>query len=537
MFKDRSRPIAPDEVSKLSTEKEALEAQSHDSLFISGLDAARKNASLSGSFVEFMRDHEIRLQFSSLSEEGPWAADATCNPTNAYKVRGALVSAELARQEGQTTLVTASAGNHGAGLAYAAQQLGMRAVIYVPRNAPQVKVDTIRSFGAEVRLVGDSFDTCLLEARKDALVVKEEAKFVHPFDDSAVVAGQGTIGFELLEHLEKQVLTRRPEKVRVVLPIGGGGLAAGVLSVLKTRWPREFPPLEVVGVVDESSPASLLAMLRGRPVRALTDTIADGTKVEMVGGNFLAVAHLLDGLVLLPHDELVDAMRWYEQRTGVRLEGAGALALGGEEVISRYNLLNDPASVVKVALISGKNIDPDRFQDEVTADARMNAKEKRRQGFDVVIPERPGQLLRFLEVVKDYNIASLTYVRQVGSKTGHLRVEFEVAHDRRHALKEVITSVFLGSKKLVAGHQILHVGVGLGTEAGTEKLIRLDDAPGSFLRCIRELTEREALGQVDFLFYRKPAKRGSHAQVVMGQASPALEVPVPEGEVRRPRFH
>jgi len=512
-------------------------AHPHDTLFVADLDRARRNAGLSESFIEFMRSHDIQLRFSALSEDGDYTADATCNPTNAYKVRGALVSAELAKQDGQTTLVTASAGNHGAGLAYAARQLGMRAVIYVPQNAPQVKVDTIRSFGAEVRLIGDSFDACLREARKDELVARGDAKFVHPFDDEAVVAGQGTIGFELLEHLEKQVLTHRPEKVRVVLPIGGGGLAAGVLSVLKTRWPKEFPPLEVVGVVDESSPASLLAMLRGRPVRALTDTIADGTKVEMVGKNFLAVAHLLDGLVLLPHDELVEAMRRHERKTGVRLEGAGALALGGEEVISRYNLLSDPSTVVKVALLSGKNIDPQRFEDEVTADARMNTKETRRQGFDVVIPEKPGQLLKFLEVVKDYNIASLTYVRRVGSETGHLRVEFEVAHDRRHALKEVVTSVFPGSKKLLAGQQILHVGGGLGTEAGTEKLIRLDDAPGSFLRCIRELTEREALGQVDFLFYRKPAKRGAHAQVVMGQASPVLEVPVAEDEIRRPRLH
>jgi threonine dehydratase len=412
----------------------------------------------------------------------------------------------------------------------------MRAVIYVPRNAPQVKIETIRSFGATVRLVGDSFDECLAEARKDALVKIGAAKFVHPFDDEAVVAGQGTIGFELLKHLEEQIRTLRPEKVRVVLPIGGGGLAAGVVSVLKTRWRKSSPPLEVIGVVDESSPASLLAMLRGRPVRALTDTIADGTKVEMVGKNFLAVSHLLDGLILLPHDELIGAMRRYEHKTRVRLEGAGALALGGEEVIRRYNLLNDPAMVVSVPLLSGRNIDPQRFDDEISADARMDTKEKGRQGFDVVIPERPGQLLRFLEAVKEYNIASLTYARQVGSDTGHLRVEFEVAHGQRHGLSEVIKSVFPGSEKLAQGQQMLYLCGGRGTEAGTETLIRLDDAPGSFLSCIREQTERGLLGQVDFLFYRKPSKEGAHAQVVMGEASPALESLIGT-EVCRPQLH
>lgn len=501
------------------------------------LQRARRNASLSEVFVDFVRSHHIELHFSSPAEDGICVADATRNPTNAYKVRGALVSAELARQDGQRTLVTASAGNHGAGLAYAARQLGMRAVIYVPSNAPQVKVQTIRSFGAEVRLVGDSFDECLQEARKDSQIAAGEAKFVHPFDDEAVVAGQGTIGFELLEHLEAQVISQRPEKVRVVLPIGGGGLAAGVLSVLKSRWPSEFPPLEVVGVVDESSPASLLAMLRGRPVRALTDTIADGTKVELVGKNFLAVSHLLDGLVLLPHDELIAAMRAHEATTGVRLEGAGALALGGEAVIARHNLLQDPSSVLSVALLSGKNIDPQRFEAEVSADARMNTREKHRQGFDVQIPEKPGQLLKFLEAVKEYNIASLTYVRRVGTHVGNLRVEFEVAHVRRHALHEAIRSIFPGSEKLRPGQHMLYMGGTRGTEAGTETLIRLDDTPGAFLKCIRELTEQGTLGQVDFLFYRKPARRGSHAQVVMGQAADALELPVNEGDVRPLKFN
>ncbi|MEY4668020.1 MAG: hypothetical protein RL518_719 [Pseudomonadota bacterium] len=498
------------------------------------LDQARRNTTLSELYVDFMKLHDIRLEFSPLSEEGVCTADATCNPTNAYKVRGALVSADLAKKDGQTTLVTASAGNHGAGLAYAARQLGMRALIYVPKNAPQVKVETIRSFGAEVRLVGDSFDACLQEARRDKLVASGAATFVHPFDDRAVVAGQGTIGFELFKHLKSKGLARQAEKVRVVLPIGGGGLAAGVVSVLKTVWPKEFPPLEVVGVVDESSPASLLAMLRGRPVRALTDTIADGTKVEVVGRNFLAVAHLLDGLILLPHDELVGAMRRHEQKTGIRLEGAGALALGGEEVIRRYNLLHDPSSVVSVTLLTGKNIDCERFEAEVTAGVRMDTAKNDRQGFDVTIPEQPGQLLKFLEVVKEYNIAGLTYMRRVGAETGRLRVEFEVAHESRLGLQEAIQGAFSDSSELLRGQQILHVGGGQGTEAGTEKLIRLDDAPGSFLKCVRELHERNDLGQVDFLFYRKPAKKGAHAQVVMGQASPLLEQ---ERDVHRPLLH
>jgi len=505
-----------------SLHRQAARPQSGGYCDASDVIQARQNAERSKRFVDLMDQQGIKLTFSLLREDGVIKADATHNPTNAYKVRGALVSAELAKLEGQTTLVTASAGNHGAGLAYAARELGLKAVIYVPNNAPEVKVNTIRSFGAEVRLVGNSFDECLQEALKDPSVKAGSAKFVHPFDDEAVVAGQGTIGFELLEHLQAQVFQRHVDKVRVVLPIGGGGLAAGVVSVLKTHWPKSAPPLEVVGVIDESSPASLLAMLRGRPVRALTDTIADGTKVELVGANFLKVAHLLDGLVMLPHDELVQAMRTHEQESGCRLEGAGALALGGEAVLRRLNLLNDPASTVSVVLLTGRNIDDQRFEMEVSAAARMDTKFTRRLGLDVVIPEEPGQLLRFLEAVQDYDIASLTYVQTVNSCEGLLRVEFEVNHEQRYALKHTITDQFPGSRKLNPSKYLLYRGGTHATEAGSESLIPLEDRAGSFLKCIRELTERGALGSVDFLFYRKPAKQGAVAQVVMGEAAPCI---------------
>lgn len=484
---------------------------------------ALKISSLSKAFMSLMKEQNIRLKFPPVDAHGLCAVDATSNPTNAYKVRGALASAELAKQEGLDTLVTASAGNHGAGLAYAAQKLGLKAVIYVPKNAPEVKVNKIRSFGAQVKLVGNSFDECLAEARKDSSVCSSEATFVHPFDDLSVVAGQGTIGYELLDHVERYVARTVVNKVRVVLPIGGGGLVAGVLSVLKTNWPNEYPPLEVIGVVDESSPASLLAMLRGRPVRALTDTIADGTKVEVVGQNFLAVSHLLDGLLLLPHDELVHAMRKYEAEHGSRLEGAGALALAGEEMLRRYDIFKDPARILSLPIISGKNIDDERFEAEVSADLRMDTKVKRRQAFDVVIPEKAGQLLRFLDVVKGYNIASLTYMRRVNSLEGSLRVEFEIEHVQRRDLNDAIVAAFPGSTRLRAGEHMLYQGGSQGTEAGTESLLVLSDRPGSFRTCVQDLMAAGKLGSVDFLFYRKPAKQGALAQVVMGESAPTLD--------------
>lgn len=494
---------------------------------------ARKNASLSQSFLPLMERMKIKLACSPISSEGVCKVDATQNPTNAYKVRGALASAEVAVQEGKTTLVTASAGNHGAGIAFAAKEMGLKAIVYVPKNAPAAKVKNIRDSGAEVRFAGDSFDECLRIARLECKELSATAKFVHPFDDPVVVAGQGTIGFELLEKLRQELPNRKCEKVRVVLPIGGGGLAAGVLSVLKTHWKPEFPPLEVVGVVDESSPATLLAMLRGRPVRAIPDTIADGTKVELVGKCFLAVAHLLDGLVLLPHDDLVTAMRDHQRETGCKLEGAGALALGGERVLRAGNLLQDPEKTLSLVLLTGKNIDEERFDKEVSAQPRMNTG-MMRQGFDVLVPEKPGQLQRFLETVKDFNIVSLTYIKKIPSSEGHLRVEFEVPRSDRGKLAKAITAEFRGSQELPEGDSMVYVGGIQGTEAGTETLIPLEDHPGSFLSCIQDLTNAGKLGSVDFLFYRKPATKGAKAQVVMGLASKAIDKADAWGSVRLP---
>jgi threonine dehydratase len=478
---------------------------------------ARVNAERSQSFLTLMDDHAIKVRFSPVSGDGVMLADATRNPTNAYKVRGALVSAYLAQQEGQTMMVTASAGNHGAGIAYAAQQMGLSAVVYVPTNAPEAKVQKIREFGAAVVEVGDSFDACLLEARKHEAVVQGVATFVHPFDDELVVAGQGTIGFELLEELQLQMFRTPVSKVRVVLPIGGGGLAAGVLSVLKTYWPNNAAPLEVIGVIDEGSPASLLAMLRGRPVRAHADTIADGTKVEMVGNSFLKVAHLLDGLVLLPHEELVRAMRTHEENEGVQLEGAGALALGAEALIRRLHMLNDPVGTLSVPFITGRNIDRHRFQQEVFAAVPLHI--TGRQGFDVELQEKPGELLRFLEAVQGYTIASLTYVRAVNSHKARVRVEFEIDHRSQRALSDVVSRVFVGSQRLGAGQHMVYRGGLRNTAAGSESVFSLEDRPDSLLEYVRALTQRDPCGSVDLLLYRKPAKPGGRIQVVMGRAA------------------
>ena len=476
-----------------------------------------KLAELSELLMPLIRENGLAVDFLPALSGGLYIADASRNPTNAYKVRGALVSAHTAQQEGKEFLVTASAGNHGAGIAYAAQLRGMKARVYVPENAPHIKVQKIEGFGAEVIKAGGTFDECLAYARRDLDVRSAKGKFVHPFDDAIVAAGQGTIGIELLERAKQLVAATETDVVRVFLPIGGGGLMAGVASAMKTRWPDDLPKLEIVGVIDESAPASLLATLFGRPVRVLPNTIADGTKVALVGETFLSVSNLVDYLMLVPHDSIVSAMRRYEMQTLSRVEGAGALALAGEALTRSYNLFDDAKSPISFAVVTGRNVDATTYHDTVTATPRLNLDSHLRQGFDVRVEERQGELLHFLKTVQGYNIASLTYKQRPGTKTGHLLVEFEVETKAVAPLERALKEHFPGSRRQDPGEQMLYeVGRPVAHKC-KEELITLDDKPGAFLRCVEELTREGRFGSVGFLFYRKPPLDGAFAQVVIGR--------------------
>lgn len=478
-----------------------------------GPEIARRSDSL----MPILEKHGIHLHFSDPSETGLVVADATRNPTSAYKVRGALAGALAALQSGKTTVCTASAGNHGAGLAYAAQLLGLRALIFVPENAPQAKVEKIQAFGATIEKVGENFDSCLAAARARLQGLGDSAAFVHPFDEDAVVSGQGTIGIEIIRHIKLLWKSREFSRIRIFVPVGGGGLAGGIASVVKNSWPLHLPRPEVIGVIDESSPASLLGTYFGRPVRAVPDTIADGTRVALVGNAFVSLAPLLDRILSIPHDEIVATMRQHFESTGEQLEPSGALALAGEAFTRRLQLLDHPESSLSYTLISGRNVDNAVFHDTIQQRLRFNPLTKTRIAFDVCIPEKPGQLRTFLEVVRDYNIAGLTYKQRPGTVTGTLRADFEISNERVRALSRLLQASFPGSVELRSGQQaLLTVGAPVASRYRDE-LITLDDHPGSFLNYIDHLRGPDALGSVGFLFYRKPASQGALAQVVIGR--------------------
>ena len=266
--------------------------------------------------------------------------------TGSFKVRGVLNKlGALSNREKQQGLITISAGNHGQAVAYGAAAEGVRCVVVMPEYASPAKVDACRGYGAEVIVGGDvhqAFETVhdLQEARGLTLV--------HPYDDPFIIAGQGTIGLEILEDL--------PDVETVLVPIGGGGLISGIAAALKLSRPG----VRVIGVEPEGAPTLSRALERGTPVRLdSVDTIADGLTGPIAGELTLAaVQRFVDDVVLVSDAEIADAMRLILERTKLLAEPAGAAATAA--LLARRVIL--PADTRAVSLLSGGNIDRPRLK-------------------------------------------------------------------------------------------------------------------------------------------------------------------------------
>lgn len=260
--------------------------------------------------------------------------------TGAFKIRGAL---NFMTSQPRTALaggvITASAGNHAQGVAFAADLLGVRAVIYMPESTPPQKVFSTRDYGAEVVLEGKNFDEACAAAVRQAEATG--ALFVHPFNDPLVMAGQGTIGLELLEEL--------PDVANVLVPIGGGGLIAGIARAIKETHPH----VRVIGVESAAAPSMQVALQKGEivtiPIRA---SLADGIAVKTAGScTFPVIKDLVDEVVTVEEEEIAQAIVALLERNKLMVEGAGAVGLAA--------LLNRKVRVSgkTVALLSGGNID------------------------------------------------------------------------------------------------------------------------------------------------------------------------------------
>lgn len=313
-------------------------------------------------------------------------------PVHSFKLRGAYnMMAQLTDAQRQAGVIAASAGNHAQGLALSGKQLGVSATIVMPRTTPDIKVDAVRSFGGKVVLHGSNFDEA--KAHAESLAKQHGYTFIPPFDHPAVIAGQGTIGIELVQqngHLDY-----------VFVPVGGGGLAAGVAVLLK----QLMPEIKVIGVEAEDSACLRAALDAGEPVTLdQVGMFADGVAVKRIGEEtFRLCQQYLDDVITVTSDEICAAVKDIFEDTRAIAEPSGALSLAGLKKYAEDHQLKDQQLA---AILSGANLN---FHGLRYVSERCELGEKREGLLAVTIPERPGAFLDFCHILGGRAVTEFNY--------------------------------------------------------------------------------------------------------------------------------
>lgn len=326
-------------------------------------------------------------------------------PVFSFKLRGAYNRiAHLSERERARGVITASAGNHAQGVAYSARQLGLRSVIVMPKTTPEIKVEAVKSLGAEVVLAGDSYSDA--QALCDRLAAERGLTFVHPFDDPLVIAGQGTIGEEILRQCHGRLHA-------VFVPVGGGGLVAGVAGYIKALLPQ----VAVLGVEPYEADAMYRSLQAGERVR-LDDVgiFADGVAVRQVGEEpFRWARSAVDGVVRVTNDEICAAIKDVFDETRVVMEPAGALSVAGLKAWVGNGHGHEQRLV---SILSGANMNFDRLR---FVAERAEVGEAREALLGVTIPERPGAFRQFCATVGPRVVTEFNY-RLCGREAAHIFV-------------------------------------------------------------------------------------------------------------------
>ncbi|RHO43151.1 threonine ammonia-lyase [Dorea sp. AM13-35] len=300
--------------------------------------------------------------------------------TGAYKVRGSYYKiSRMSEEEREHGLITASAGNHAQGVAYAAQQFGCKATIVMPTVTPLIKVNRTKSYGAEVILHGDVYDDACAYALK--LAEEKGYTFVHPFDDLEVATGQGSIAMEIVQEL--------PTVDYILAPIGGGGLITGVSTLAKMLNPK----IKVIGVEPKAAASMTAAFNAGEPVTLdSADTIADGTAVKRVGENIFPYAkENIDEILLVEDDELIGAFLDMVENHKMVVENSGLLTVAA---LKQMNLKGKKA----VAILSGGNMDVITMSSIVQHGLIQR---DRIFSVSVLLPDKAGELVRVAKTIAD----------------------------------------------------------------------------------------------------------------------------------------
>ena len=433
-------------------------------------------------------------------------------PVKSFKLRGAYNKmVNLPTEQLKRGVIAASAGNHAQGVALAASTLGCRAVIVMPVTTPQVKIDAVRDRGAEVVLFGDSYS----DAYDHALVLQKKRglSFVHPFDDPDVIAGQGTIGMEILR--QHHPVDHGPLHA-IFVAIGGGGLIAGVAAYVKALQPG----VRVIGVQTEDSDAMARSFAAGRRVR-LHDVglFSDGTAVRLVGEEtFRLVRRYVDEIVTVDTDAICAAIKDVFQDTRSILEPAGALAIAGMKKYVAREKLKD-RTLAAIACGANMNFDRLRFVAE-----RAEVGEQREAVFAVTIPEERGSFRRFCALVGNRNVTEFNY-RIADASAAHVFVGVQVGARREaQQLGKVFRKAGFPALDLtddeLAKQHLRHLVGGRSPLAKDELIYRFEfpERPGALMKF---LTSMSPNWNISLFHYRNQG--ADYGRILVGIQVPAGE--------------
>jgi threonine dehydratase len=398
-------------------------------------------------------------------------------PVFSFKLRGAYNKmAHLSPEQRAKGVIAASAGNHAQGVALAARTLGCEALIVMPRTTPDIKVQSVRNLGAKTELYGDAFDEANAHARQ--LAEQSGMTFIHPYDDPEVIAGQGTIAREILHQHRGQIDA-------IFVPVGGGGLIAGVAAYVKYLRPE----IKVVGVEPDDSYCLHAALKAGsRVVLDQVGIFADGVAVRQIGEEPFRIAREhVDEVVLVSTDEICAAIKDIFEETRSIAEPAGALGVAG---VKKYVERTGARGQTFVAIDSGANTNFDRLR-HVAERAELG--ERREALLAVTIPERPGAFRHFCETLGRRAITEFNYrYFDHGQAQVFAGVQLAGGENERRQLIDQLSE---------AGYQVvdmsenemakLHVRYMVGGHAGVpnERLLRFEfpERPGALLRFLERM--------------------------------------------------
>ena len=399
-------------------------------------------------------------------------------PVFSFKLRGAYNKIfHLPAERRSRGVITASAGNHAQGVALAANRLRIKAIIVMPRTTPSIKIRSVRLLGARTVLYGDTYD----EAYEHSLKLAQEKTmaFIHPYDDPEVIAGQGTIGLEILR--------QHPDDLEAIfVPVGGGGLIAGVATFMKQLRPE----VKIIGVEPEDAPSLYMALKKGRRVvLAQVGIFADGAAVRQIGKeSYRLASQYVDEVILVDTDEICAAIKDIFDDTRALSEPAGALAVAG---VKKYVQRQGITHRNMIAINSGANINFDRLR-HVAERAELG--ERREALLAVTIPERPGSFRKFCRAIGKRGITEFNY-RYADDVNAHVfaGIELRDGDTERQSIIENLCyegcEVLDMSDNEMAKLHIRHMVGGRSDKAANELLYRFEfpERPGALLKFLNAI--------------------------------------------------